>query len=107
MIIGLKAATVGGYHDATGDARVKWKWQELLGHSVLLGGPGFPCLHPAIFHVLASGDASLGALDPEDLPTIEDIPQDASTMNLIDMISKVLIIVTLYMNIRKAPSAVV
>ena len=63
----------------------------MLGHSVLLGGPSIPCLHPAIFHVLASGDASLGALDPEDLPTTEDIPQDAS-MDLID-ISKVLIIV--------------
>ena len=73
-------------------------------------GPGFPCLHPAIFHVLASGDVSLGALDPEDLPTIDDIPQDIFTMDLIDMISKVLIIVTLCMNIEKPielPSAAV
>lgn len=82
--------------------RCHWGCESQMEMAGAMLGPGFPCLHPAIFHVLASGDVSLGALDPEDLPTIDDIPQDAFTMDLIDTISKVLIIVTLYMNIGKA-----
>ena len=65
----------------------------IMAHSLLLGGPGFPCLHPTIFHIMAKhgGDGPLQAVcaNLEKLPTVEDIPQDASTMDLIDMIHKV------------------
>jgi hypothetical protein len=64
--------------------------------SILLGGPGFPGLHPAVYHVMASGDSSLGSLDPGDLPIMDDIPQDASTVDLLDMIGKVIVVLLLY-----------
>ena len=65
----------------------------IIAHSILLGGPGFPCLHPMIFHTMAryGGDSPLQAVsaDLENLPTVDDIPRDASTMDLVDMIDKV------------------
>lgn len=63
----------------------------IMAHSILLGGPGFPCLHPTIFHVMASdGNDPLQAVCAENLPTVDDIPRDASTIDLLDLINKVL-----------------
>lgn len=62
----------------------------MMGHSILLGGPGFPCLHPTVFGVMANdSDDALQAVCAENLPTVEDIPRDASTIDLLEMISKV------------------
>ena len=64
---------------------------EMLGaavaHSLLLGGPGFPVLHPAIYAHLA-----LCRVDPEcvaDLPCADDIPLNAATFDTKDFIDKV------------------
>ncbi len=63
----------------------------MIAHSVLLGGPGFPCIHPAVFHLMVSGDTHLlSELPTVDLPTAADIPRDASTIDLLEMIDKVL-----------------
>lgn len=65
------------------------RWFEMVGtmiaHSVLLGGPGFPCIHPAMFEWMVDPSKEL----VEDLPTVEDIPLNAANMDLIDLISKV------------------
>ena len=55
-----------------------------VAHSLLLGGPGFPCLHPAIYELISGGDAV------EYQPTVQDIPVTAPTAELLEMISKVL-----------------
>ena len=50
-----------------------------VGHSILLGGPGFPYLHPALYAHLA-----LHTLSPDeigDLPCSDDIPLTASTFD--------------------------
>ena len=56
-------------------------------------GPGFPCIHPAVFHIMVSdgGNGPLQAVSAslEKLPTVDDIPRDASTMDPVDMIDKV------------------
>lgn len=62
----------------------------IITHSILLGGPGFPCIHPAVFHLMVSGDAHLTELSTVDLLTAGDIPGDASTIDLLEMIDKVL-----------------
>ena len=68
----------------------------VIAHSILLGGPGFPCIHPAIFHMMIFGDlhVHLSDVPADDLPTAEDIPRDASTIDLLEMISKVCIMCT-------------
>ena len=57
---------------------------SMIAHSMLLGGPGFPCLHPAVFHSIACT-----SLDAEDFPSAEDIPRNAATFDLLEIISKV------------------
>ena len=63
----------------------------IMAHSILLGGSGFPCIHPAIFCMMTSGDmrVNLSDLQTDELPLAEDIPRDASTIDLLEMISKV------------------
>ena len=57
----------------------------IVSHSVLLGGPGFTCLHPLMYDWLIDP-----AKEPvENLPTASDIPQTAANVDLIDLISKV------------------
>ena len=70
----------------------------IIAHSLLLGGPGFPCVHPAIFHVMVSEDLSLGSLPPQDLPAAEDIPRNAGTTDDCEMIEKVYFYVQLSAN---------
>ncbi len=55
----------------------------LLAHSLVRGGPGLPCLIPAVFEFLVSGNTS------ECYPSKDDIPFDLSTHNLITFIEKV------------------
>ena len=58
-----------------------------IAHSLLLGGPGFPVLHPAVCAHLA-----LHPVDPEsisDLPCADDIPLNAATFDTKNFIDKV------------------
>ena len=55
----------------------------LVSHSILQGGPGFPCLSPSVFSYLVSGNSVYC------FPVKEDIPLDISTHTLISFIEKV------------------
>lgn len=55
----------------------------LIGHSLLQGGPGMPCLSPAVFQYLVHGDVSLC------YPAAEEIPLNIATHDLITFIDKV------------------
>lgn len=58
-----------------------------VAHSLLLGGPGFSVLHPAVYAHLA-----LCSIDPEnviDLPCADDIPLNAATYDTKEFIDKV------------------
>lgn len=54
----------------------------LVAHSLLLGGPGFPCLHPAIY------DVGVGVGEGYQ-PTVEDVPVNSATADVLDMINQV------------------
>ena len=54
----------------------------LVTHSLLLGGPGLPCLHPAIYQVLCG-------VEVNEIISIEDILVNLSTAGTIDLITKV------------------
>ena len=58
----------------------------ILSHSILQGGPGFPCLCPAAFSYMLHLDKehALG-----ELPTVDDIPKNAATVGLLSLISDV------------------
>ena len=60
------------------------RWQE---HSILQGGPGLPCIHPAIYQL--GEQISMSSLEVEALPSAEDIPRNASTVDLLEMIDLV------------------
>ena len=55
----------------------------LIAHSLLQQGPGMPCLSPSIYNYLVYGDPTLC------YPTVEDIPLNISTYELITVIEKV------------------
>lgn len=57
----------------------------MVGHSILCGGPGFNCLHPAHYYMMHTGITSSEALPPERLPTVEDIPQSPRYCDLLDL----------------------
>ena len=57
-----------------------------VAHSILSGGPGFACLHPAIYSQLAV-HAILDEV--EDMPCAEDIPTNASTIDMLSLIEEV------------------
>lgn len=59
----------------------------LVSHSMLQGGPGFPCLSPAVFNYLVSGSSTYC------FPTKDDVPLDISTHMLKSFIHKVPIII--------------
>ena len=58
----------------------------LIAHSLMQGGPGFPCLSATVFDYLVTGDMW------ECVPTKEDIPLDITTHQLITFIEKVALI---------------
>ena len=58
-----------------------------IAHSLLLGGPGFPTPHPAVYAHL-----SLRIVEPEDIsdhPCAEDIPLNLANKDTKDLIDKV------------------
>ena len=62
----------------------------MVAHSMLQGGPGLPCIHPAVYHSMVLGESiQLTSLAPEDLPTADDIPRNAATIDLLEMIDEV------------------
>ena len=58
----------------------------MIGHSVMQGGPSFPCLCPAVYSFLLFGDKELAL---QELPSVNDIPQNAATAGIIDLIREV------------------
>ena len=62
----------------------------MVANSMLQGGPGFPCIHPAMYQSIVQGKCmTLTSLQPEELPTPDDIPRNAATMDLLEMIDEV------------------
>ena len=53
-----------------------------ISHSILLGGPGFRCLHPALYSYVTQSKSSSCAV--EDMPCADDIPMNTSTQDLIE-----------------------
>lgn len=60
-----------------------------IAHSILQGGPGFSCLHPALYRYIITQTSEDYSCDVEELPCVEDIPRNASTEDLVDFIDKV------------------
>lgn len=58
-----------------------------VAHSIILGGPGFAVLHPAIYAHMAIQDPEV--MDVSDLPCADDIPLNSATSDTIDLIDKV------------------
>ena len=56
----------------------------LVSHSLLLGGPGFPCLHPAVYSNICSNGESEAYQ-----PSIEDVPINSATIHVLDLIKQV------------------
>lgn len=54
----------------------------MVAHSLLRGGPGLPCLHPAMFELMVLECTTLTSLTPEQLPT-------ADLLELIDKVCPV------------------
>lgn len=54
-----------------------------IAHSVLLGGPGFPCLHPGLYDMLTETVTEGVSV------SVEEIPVNAATANLLEMIKLV------------------
>ena len=57
----------------------------MTAHSLLLGGPSFACLHPAMYEWMINPLVDLTT----DLPRVDDIPRTAANIDLIDLITKV------------------
>lgn len=58
----------------------------IMAHSVLQGGPGFPCLCPAAFSYIIHLDKERAL---EQLPTADDIPRNDATVGLLSLIEEV------------------
>jgi len=61
----------------------------IIAHSVLSGGPGFPCLLPAIFHCLLTGIVDDECIPVEKMPSKDDIPQFSAYSDLLDFVEMV------------------
>lgn len=58
----------------------------MVAHSLLNGGPGLPCLLPAVYHYLCSPEIEL---PPELHPSVDDIPQSLAYQDLVEFVGKV------------------
>lgn len=58
----------------------------IIAHSVFQGGPAFPCLCAAAFNYIIYLDKDKAL---QEIPTIDDIPQNAATSGLLTLISSV------------------
>lgn len=89
------------YFEGSDDKRIpKCHWgsaaqMEMAGavvaHSILQGGPGIPCIHPAIYQSMVLGhlQISMSFREVDELPSAEDIPRNASTVDLLEMVDLV------------------
>ena len=68
----------------------------IIAHSILQGGPGFPCLCVVAVSYLLHLDKERAL---QELPTVDDIPQNAATMGLLDLISSVSLLFMLSVSI--------
>ena len=60
-----------------------------IAHSILQGGLGFCCLHPALYRYIITQTSEDYSCDVEALPCVVDIPRNVSTKDLLDFIEKV------------------
>ena len=58
----------------------------MIGHSILHGGPGYPCICPAVYSFLLFGDKEKAL---QELPSVDNVPKNASTMGLCNLITSV------------------
>ena len=61
----------------------------MVGHSIMCGGPGFDCLHPAYYYMLHSGATTHEAVPSEFIPSVEDIPESLAYCDLLELIQQV------------------
>ena len=61
----------------------------MIGHSIMCGGPGFDCLHPAYYYMLHSGATTHEAVPSEFIPSVEDIPESLAYCDLLELIQQV------------------
>ena len=57
----------------------------MISHSILQGGPGFPCLAPVVVDYLLTESAE----SLTEVPFLQDMPLTAATGDLVDLIKKV------------------
>lgn len=62
-----------------------------VAHSILSSGLGFPFFHPAVYAHLAVQPLDSSNINVSDLPCAEDIPLDAATADLKQLIDQVVI----------------
>jgi len=60
-----------------------------VAHSILSGGPGFPCLLPAIFHCLVTGIVDDEYIPPDMMPCKDDIPESLAYKELAEFVETV------------------
>ena len=72
-----------------------------IAHSILQGGPGFSCLHPALYRYIITQASEDYSCDVEELPCVEDIPRNASTEDLIDKVHVCLCVVVFCIHMSK------
>lgn len=61
----------------------------IIGHSLLQGGPAYPMLAPAVYQYLCTASEDEVVQSMSMLPCSDDIPKDASTLAIHDVIAKV------------------
>ena len=61
----------------------------IIGHSIMCGGPGFDCLHPAFYYMLHSGVTTHEAVPSEFIPSVDDIPESMAYCELLELIQQV------------------
>ena len=59
----------------------------MVSHSLMNGGPALPCLLPAHYHILYTGNSD--SIPLSDLPTVEDIPRSMAYEDLREFVQKV------------------
>ena len=64
----------------------------MVGHSIMCGGPGFNCLHPAYYSMLHTGSTNPESLPSEFIPSVEDIPEALAYSDLLELIEQVAIL---------------
>ena len=64
----------------------------MVGHSIMCGGPGFNCLHPAYYSMLHIDSTNPESLQSEFIPSVEDIPEALAYSDLLELIEQVAIL---------------